>query len=48
MKNIFVIPLLSLLIACTKGSVKEKDYESPVITIPTPSQNQVFTAGYWR
>ena len=45
MKKIFLPYFLCLLVACSKGSSKDKDYEAPVLTLSTPSENQVYTSG---
>jgi hypothetical protein len=45
MKNSFLLPLLVLVIGCSKPSVKEKDYDPPALTLITPVDNQVFTNG---
>lgn len=45
MKGSFLPYLFFLLVACSKGSGKEKDYEAPVVTLSTPANNQVFTGG---
>ena len=43
--SIFYLFLLFLSGACSKGSGKEKDSVNPVITLNTPTDNQVFTGG---
>lgn len=45
MKKSFWSFLIVLFFACSKGSGEEKDYEAPVVTLNTPSNNQVFTGG---
>jgi Bacterial Ig domain len=45
MKRSFVLYLLFILAACSKGSGKDKDYDPPVLTLNTPTNNQVYTAG---
>jgi hypothetical protein len=45
MKKLFVLYLVIILAGCSKGSTKEKDYEAPVVTVTTPTNNQAFTGG---
>jgi hypothetical protein len=45
MKKYFLSYLLLLLIGCSKSSDNDKDYDPPVLTLNTPVNNQVFTAG---
>ena len=45
MKFIFFSGLLLLLTACSKKNDQEKDLVKPVITILSPANGQVFTAG---
>jgi hypothetical protein len=45
MKRFFLPYLLVFLVACSKGSSNDKDYDAPVLTLNTPLNNQVYTAG---
>jgi hypothetical protein len=45
MKKLFLPYLLFLLVACSKGSSNDKDYDAPALTLNTPLNNQVYTAG---
>ena len=44
MKRSFVY-LLLILAACSKDPGTEKDYDAPVLTLTTPTNNQVYTSG---
>jgi hypothetical protein len=45
MKSLFVPYFLFVLTACSKDPAVEKDYDPPVLTLNTPTNNQVYTAG---
>jgi hypothetical protein len=45
MKKRLLPYLLFMLLACSKGSGKDKDYDAPVLTLNTPVNNQVYTSG---
>ncbi|HKC35410.1 MAG TPA: DUF4625 domain-containing protein [Chitinophagaceae bacterium] len=45
MKRSFAPYVLLFLLACSKDPVNDKDYTAPVLTLNTPTNNQVFTAG---
>jgi len=45
MKKIFLPCLLLIFTACSKNKDKDKDYDPPVITLSTPTNNQVYAAG---
>jgi hypothetical protein len=45
LKKTFLPYLLLLFVACSKGGSKDKDYDAPAITLNTPLNNQVYTAG---
>lgn len=45
MKKTFLPLLLIFLVACSKRQEKDKDYDSPVITLATPVNNQTYSAG---
>jgi chitodextrinase len=45
MKRFFLPYLLVFLVACSKGSSKDKDYDAPALTLNTPLNNQVYTPG---
>ena len=45
MKRSFIIYVLVLLGACSKDPGETKDYDAPVLTLNTPTDNQVYTAG---
>ena len=45
MKKSVVLYLLLVLSACSKKPGTEKDYDAPVLTLNTPTNNQVYTSG---
>lgn len=45
MKRTFLFYLLVLLAACSKDNGEPPDNVAPVVTLTTPANNQVFTAG---
>jgi hypothetical protein len=45
MRKIFLSFCLSILFACSKDPAKDKDYDPPVLSLNTPTNNQVYTAG---
>jgi len=45
MKRSFILYLLLFFAACSKNPGTDKDYDAPVLTLSTPTNNQVYTSG---
>ena len=45
MKRLFVLYLSLMLIACSKDPAEDQDKQAPVLTLTTPTNSQVYSAG---
>ena len=45
MKKLFISSVACILIISCSKKTNDKDYEAPVVTLTSPANNQVFTAG---